>query len=228
MISAPARAILDRAGITVVQAVYAKTLTVRALPTHYADLVEFSGGTVQLGEVDEWLQEYARNQSDQARRSGNRATFSLWLALASLAVALASIVFGVLGYRIAKDTENNITKTQEIHQQLGRFIREGQAIIDDLEHQTPYGGVRQRANDWNRALTIYILDHLGDAYENRLHNEAGAEGNPPFSLTTQSQKECWYYLHVRMVRLEQFSVEQFASPPKTPTSHEMITDICPA
>lgn len=55
MISAPSRAILDQAGIEVVRAVYAKTLAVRVLPKDYADPVEFSQGTVPLGEVDEWL-----------------------------------------------------------------------------------------------------------------------------------------------------------------------------
>jgi hypothetical protein len=59
MIFPGARAILDQAKIEVVRAVYAKELT-----THvHGQPMCFGGGNVQLGEVDEWLQEYTARQS---------------------------------------------------------------------------------------------------------------------------------------------------------------------
>jgi hypothetical protein len=98
MISRASLAILDQAGITVVQAVYAKALTVRRLPGDYAEPVEFSHGTVQLGEVDEWLQKYARNQSDEARRTRRRSAISIGISLFGTFLGIVGIVIGLMGY----------------------------------------------------------------------------------------------------------------------------------
>jgi hypothetical protein len=91
MISPGTRAILDQAGIEVVRAVYAKTLAVRVLPRDHADPVEFSGGTVQLGEVDEWLQQYMSHQSAQAHWTRVLSIISICIAFASLCVAFVAL-----------------------------------------------------------------------------------------------------------------------------------------
>jgi hypothetical protein len=87
MISTQSRRILDQAGIDVVRAAYTKAMTVRVLPRDYLDTVQFSGGQVSLGEVDEWLQRYSQIQSAQARRAYVRSNLSLAIAIVSLIVA---------------------------------------------------------------------------------------------------------------------------------------------
>jgi hypothetical protein len=88
MISSKSRTILDQAGIAVVQITYAKELTVRVLPRDAASLVQFSGGQVPLGEVDEWIQEYSKRQSAQGHRSYVRSNISIAISVVSLIVAI--------------------------------------------------------------------------------------------------------------------------------------------
>jgi hypothetical protein len=92
MVSRDARAILDQAGIEVVRAVYAKTLAVRVLPRDYADPVEFNSGTVQLGEVDKWLQQYTKGQSTKANTTRVLSIISICIAFASLCIAIAALI----------------------------------------------------------------------------------------------------------------------------------------
>lgn len=91
MISAEHRRILDQAGIEVVRAVYAKTLAVRLLPRDYNDPVQFSGGQVPLGEVDEWIANYSQRQAAQGRQALFRGNLSIVIAVASLVVAILAL-----------------------------------------------------------------------------------------------------------------------------------------
>jgi hypothetical protein len=88
MLSPGNRRILDQTGIVVVSANYAKQLTVSALPKDAGLLVQFNGGPVPLGEVDDWLREYTKGQSDQTRNTRIISIISIIIAIASLIVAI--------------------------------------------------------------------------------------------------------------------------------------------
>jgi hypothetical protein len=90
MVSPDARTILDQVGIEVVRAVYAKTLAVRVLPRDYADPVEFSTGTVQLGEVDIWLEQHTKRATEQRQSERRVSLWIMWIAVATLLVAAAT------------------------------------------------------------------------------------------------------------------------------------------
>jgi hypothetical protein len=91
MLSPDNRRVLNRNGIEVVRAIYQKQLAVNVLPRDSDQLVDFSGGRVPLGEVDEWLQEYTKRQSTQARNA-------LVISIISIAIAAASLVVALLAF----------------------------------------------------------------------------------------------------------------------------------
>jgi hypothetical protein len=95
MISPGARGILDRARFPVVLEAYRKELPVSELPRDYAKPVNLSGGQVQLGEMDEWLQEYAAKQEEYSARQSQRANWGLLLSIISICIAIASLCVAI-------------------------------------------------------------------------------------------------------------------------------------
>jgi len=90
MISPRSRTILNRARIAVVLEAYRKELVVSELSRDYAKPVNLSGGQVQLGEMDEWLQEHTARQSQRSDLTLILSIVSICIALASLAVAVVA------------------------------------------------------------------------------------------------------------------------------------------
>lgn len=129
MISPASRAILDKAGISVVAPVYAKELAVQILPRDSAQPVEFSGGTVPLGEVDEWLREYAQNQSEQARETLKWGKIAGRAAITGVAVATALGLAGLfVSIRSCSYSSSNYEAQNRPELRMGNFT----SAADDL------------------------------------------------------------------------------------------------
>lgn len=90
-----ARRILNRAGVDVARAVYAKELAVSKLPDDAEKSVSFGGAHVTLGEVDAWLRRYARRQARGARLAAAVSVLTLAVSVLTFAVVVTTFILGI-------------------------------------------------------------------------------------------------------------------------------------
>jgi len=130
-----------------------------------------------------------------------------------VALLVASILLGVAAagatiyvqYEMIQKRDAEIAKRNDIHQRLGEFIAQGDAILAILRDESK-SVASTEANSWALTVEKYLSDSLGPGFVERFRDSSGMLHGQPVGLD-EAHVSYWNGVYKRIERLQQFSAE---------------------
>jgi hypothetical protein len=135
----------------------------------------------------------------------------LFAIVAGLGAAAATVAGQYHSMQVTKQAQAETAETLTV---LGKFIEEGHALSLTLENQNAPVDVN-KVSDWAKRVEDYLSNSpsLGSGFISRFRDNSGLAHGEPMAVD-QPHMGYWNGVTERVTRLEQFSGEIAAKPPR--------------